>query len=469
MIARLIRWSAHNAVLVLIGTVFVILAGVWSVARTPLDALPDLSDVQVIVYTEFPGQAPQVVEDQVTYPLTTALVSVPRSKVVRGFSLFGVSFVYVIFEDGTDIYWARSRVLEYLNFAAARLPAGIRASLGPDATGVGWVYQYAVLGGDRSLAELRSIQDWQVRYSLAKAEGVAEVASIGGFVKTYAVEVDPLRLKSYGITLSQVSQAIRQSNRDVGGRVVEMAETEYIVRGRGYLRGTADLEQVVLKADALTPVRLADVARIQLGPDERRGLSELNGEGEVVSGIALQRYGQNALDVIANVRQAIAELAPSLPEGVQIETVYDRSQLIRRAISTLRTTLIEESIIVALVCVAFLLHVRSALVAIIMLPIGVLMAFIAMKALGIGSNIMSLGGIAIAIGAMVDGDRHDRERAQAAGTGGAGDASAASAGRSRRRGRTVAVLQPTDHHRLVPTDLCAGEPGGTAISAARLH
>ena len=402
MIARLIRWSAHNAVLVLIGTVFVILAGVWSVARTPLDALPDLSDVQVIVYTEFPGQAPQVVEDQVTYPLTTALVSVPRSKVVRGFSLFGVSFVYVIFEDGTDIYWARSRVLEYLNFAAARLPAGIRASLGPDATGVGWVYQYAVLGGDRSLAELRSIQDWQVRYSLAKAEGVAEVASIGGFVKTYAVEVDPLRLKSYGITLSQVSQAIRQSNRDVGGRVVEMAETEYIVRGRGYLRGTADLEQVVLKADALTPVRLADVARIQLGPDERRGLSELNGEGEVVSGIALQRYGQNALDVIANVRQAIAELAPSLPEGVQIETVYDRSQLIRRAISTLRTTLIEESIIVALVCVAFLLHVRSALVAIIMLPIGVLMAFIAMKALGIGSNIMSLGGIAIAIGAMVD-------------------------------------------------------------------
>ena len=402
MIAGLIRWSAHNVILVLIGTVFVILAGVWSVTRTPLDALPDLSDAQVIVYTEFPGQAPQVVEDQVTYPLTTALLSVPRSKVVRGFSLFGVSFVYVIFEDGTDIYWARSRVLEYLNFAAARLPAGIRASLGPDATGVGWVYQYAVLGGDRSLAELRSIQDWQVRYSLAKAEGVAEVASIGGFVKTYAVTVDPLRLKSYGITLSQVSQAIRQSNRDVGGRVVEMAETEYVVRGRGYLRGRADLEQVVLKADALTPVRLADVARIELGPDERRGLSELNGEGEVVSGIALQRYGQNALDVIANVRQAIAELAPSLPEGVRIETVYDRSQLIRRAISTLRTTLIEESIIVALVCVAFLLHVRSALVAISMLPVGVLMAFIAMKALGIGSNIMSLGGIAIAIGAMVD-------------------------------------------------------------------
>ena len=279
MIAGLIRWSAHNVVLVLIGTVFVILAGVWSVARTPLDAIPDLSDVQVIVYTEFPGQAPQVVEDQVTYPLTTALLSVPRSKVVRGFSFFGVSFVYVIFEDGTDLYWARSRVLEYLNFAAARLPAGVRPSLGPDATGVGWVYQYAVLGEGRSLAELRSLQDWQVRYALAKAEGVAEVASIGGFVKTYTVTVDPRRLKSYGIPLSQVTQAIRQSNRDVGGRVIEMAETEYVVRGRGYLRGIADLEQVVLKADALTPVRLADVARIELGPDERRGLGRTERRG----------------------------------------------------------------------------------------------------------------------------------------------------------------------------------------------
>ena len=370
--------------------------------KTPLDALPDLSDVQVIIYTEYPGQAPQVVEDQVTYPLTTAMLSVPRSKVVRGFSFFGASFVYVIFEDGTDIYWARSRVLEYLNFASGRLPRGVTPALGPDATGVGWVYQYAVLGANRTLAELRTIQDWYIRYQLTKAQGVAEVASIGGFVQQYQVIVDPRRLQAYGIPLAKVSQVIRDSNRDVGGRVIEMAETEYMVRGRGYLRGKSDIEQLVVKADKGVPVLVRDVARVELGPDERRGLTELNGEGEVVSGIAMARYGQNALDVIDNIKAKIAEISSGLPEGVRIEAVYDRSELIHRAIDTLKRTLIEESAIVALVCVLFLMHVRSALVAIVMLPVGVLIAFIAMHALGMNSNIMSLGGIAIAIGAMVD-------------------------------------------------------------------
>lgn len=402
MIAAVIRWSAHNLFLVLLATVFIVAAGIYAVVKTPVDAIPDLSDVQVIVYTEYPGQAPQVVEDQITFPLTTAMLAVPHSKVVRGFSMFGVSFVYIIFEDGTDLYWARSRVLEYLNFASGRLPAGVTPTLGPDATGVGWVYQYVVMSAKRTLAELRTLQDWSIRFALTKAQGVSEVAGVGGFVKTYAVTVDPLRLKGYGIPLADVIDAIRASNMDVGGRVVEMAETEYVVRGRGYLRGTRDLEQVVLKAEGLTPVLLRDVARVELGPDERRGLTELNGQGEVVSGIAVQRYGENALKVIDNVKEKIAEIAPSLPEDVSIEPVYDRSELILRAIDTLTRTLIEESLIVALVCIVFLLHVRSALVAIIMLPVGVLMAFIAMHALGINSTIMSLGGIAIAIGAMID-------------------------------------------------------------------
>ena len=402
MIARLIGASARNLMLVLIGTVFVVAAGLYAALHLPLDAIPDLSDTQVIVYTEYPGQAPQVVEDQVTYPLTTAMLTVPRSRVVRGFSYFGVSFVYVIFEDGTDIYWARSRVLEYLNGAAQRLPAGVTPTLGPDATGVGWVFQYALLAKDRSLAELRSLQDWYVRYGLAKAEGVAEIASVGGFVKQYNVVIDPQRLRSFDIPLSQVRNAIRSSNMDVGGRTVELSEFEYVVRGRGYLKGIGDLQNIVLKNDGGTPVLLQDVARVELGPDERRGLTELNGEGEVASGIVLQRFGANALDVIDNVKKRITEIAGSLPKGVDIVAVYDRSTLIRAAIDTLRHTLLEEAMIVALVCVVFLLHVRSALVAILMLPVGVLMAFAAMKALGIGSNIMSLGGIAIAIGAMVD-------------------------------------------------------------------
>ncbi len=402
MLARIIEWSLRHVFLVLLTTGFIVAAGIYSVLHTPIDALPDLSDVQVIVYTEYPGQGPQVVEDQVTYPLTTAMLSVPRSKVVRGFSNFGVSFVYVIFEDGTDIYWARSRVLEYLNFAASRLPRGVTPTLGPDATGVGWVYQYVVQGSQRSLAELRAIQDWFVRYQLTKAPGVSEVASVGGFVKTYQVTVDPQKLQAYGIPLRQVSDVIRMSNSDVGGRTVEMAETEYVVRGRGYLRGIGDLEKLVIKSAAGTPVFLRDIARVELVPDERRGIAELDGNGEVVAGIAMARYGQNALDVIHNLKLKIGEISAGLPEGVSLQTVYDRSDLIHRAIKNLRRTLLEESIIVAVVCIVFLLHARSALVAIIMLPIGVLIAFIAMRVLGLNSNIMSLGGIAIAIGAMVD-------------------------------------------------------------------
>ncbi len=402
MIANLIDWSARNKFVVLLATLLIVLAGIVAVWKTPLDALPDLSDTQVIVYTEYSGQAPQVVEDQVTYPLTTALLAVPKSKVVRGFSFFGASFVYVIFEDGTDIYWARSRVLEYLNQAAGRLPPGVAPSLGPDASGVGWVYQYVVQGKNRTLAELRTLQDWYLRYQITQTPGVAEVASIGGFVQQYQVVVDPAKLRGYGVPLAEVTRAIRASNRDVGGRVVEMAETEYMVRGRGYLRGKADIEQLVVKSDRGTPVRIADIARVELGPDERRGVAELNGEGEVVSGIVVARHGENALAVIDNVKQKIGEITAGLPEGVTIETVYDRSELIERAIGTLKATLIEESAIIALVCFAFLLHLRSALVAILILPVGVLMAFIAMRWLGINSNLMSLAGIAIAIGTMID-------------------------------------------------------------------
>ncbi len=402
MLNRIIEWSVRNVFLVLLATFFIVAAGVYAVIRTPLDAIPDLSDVQVIIYTEYPGQAPQVVEDQITYPLSTAMIAVPKSKVVRGLSTFGASFIYVIFEDGTDIYWARTRVLEYLNFASGRLPRGVTPALGPDATGVGWVYQYAVIGAQRSLAELRTIQDWFIRYQLTKAQGVAEVASVGGFVKTYQVTVNPRQLQAYGIPLSRVTQVIRDSNRDVGGRVIEMAQTEYVVRGRGYLRGTSDIEALVVKADKGTPVLIRDVARVEFSPDERRGITELNGEGEVVAGIAVARYGQNALDVIHNLKAKVEEIKSGLPEGVSLETVYDRSDLIHRAVKNLQNTLIEESVIVALVCILFLMHARSALVAIVMLPIGIVIALIAMDWMGLNSNIMSLGGIAIAIGAMVD-------------------------------------------------------------------
>jgi Cu(I)/Ag(I) efflux system membrane protein CusA/SilA len=402
MIARLIAWSARNLILIFVSTIFAVAAGVYSLKTLPLDAIPDLSDVQVIVYTDYPGQAPQVVEDQVTYPLTTAMLTVPKSKVVRGFSFFGVSFVYVIFEDGTDPYWARSRVLEYLNAAAKRLPAGVTPGLGPDATGVGWVYQYAVIAKEMSLAELRSLQDWVIRFVASKAEGVAEVASVGGFVKQYNIIVDPLRLRAQGISLAAVRDAVRNSNQDVGGRTLELSEFEFMVRGRGYIKSPADIENIVLKTDQGVPLRLKDVARVEIGPDERRGITELNGEGEVASGIVLQRFGANALTVIDNVKQRLADIAGSLPKGAEIVPVYDRSHLIEAAVETLRHTLTEESVIVALVCVVFLLHLRSALVAILMLPVGILMAFIGMKAIGLGSNIMSLGGIAIAVGAMID-------------------------------------------------------------------
>ena len=402
MIARLIRWSASNLVLILVGTLFAVASGIYALRTLPLDAIPDLSDVQVIVYTEYPGQAPQVVEDQVTYPLTTAMLTVPRSKVVRGFSFFGVSFVYVIFEDGTDAYWARSRVLEYLNAAARRLPAGITPSLGPDATGVGWVYQYAVVAKEATLAELRTLQDWVIRYAASKAEGVAEIASVGGFVKQYSIVVDPNRLRAQGIPLNRLRDAVKSSNADVGGRTIELSEFEFMVRGRGYLKGIADIENIVLKSDRGVSLRIGDIARVEIVPDERRGIAELNGEGEVASGIVLQRLSSNALTVIRNVKERLADISGSLPSGTEIVAVYDRSELIGRAIETLKSTLIEESIIVALVCVVFLLHLRSALVAILMLPVGILMAFAAMKVIGLGSNIMSLGGIAIAVGAMID-------------------------------------------------------------------
>jgi Cu(I)/Ag(I) efflux system membrane protein CusA/SilA len=402
MIARIIRWSAQHWAAVLVATAVVVIAGLWAVSRIPLDAIPDLSDTQVIVYADYPGQAPQVVEDQVTFPLTSALLSVPKAKTVRGVSFFGVSFIYVIFEEGTDIYWARSRVLEYLNGAAQKLPQGVTPSLGPDATGVGWVYEYALTGNKQDLAQLRSLQDWHLRYALAKTEGVAEVASVGGFVKQYAVVADPSKMRSYGITLAQIRSAVAGANADVGGRTLELSETEFMIRGRGYLKSQADLDRIALKAKDGTPVYLSAVAHMEEVPDERRGLTELNGEGEVASGIVVQRYGANALNVIHAVKARLAEITASLPDGVKLIPVYDRSQLIERAIATLKSTLFEESVIVALVCFLFLMHARSALVAIFTLPVGILIAFIAMNALGLGSNIMSLGGIAIAIGAMVD-------------------------------------------------------------------
>lgn len=406
MIKAIIDASLTQRFLVIVGTLLLIAVGLWSLRTTPLDAIPDLSDVQVIIFTEYPGQAPQVVEDQVTYPLTTAMLAVPRAKVVRGYSFFGFSFVYIIFEDGTDMYWARSRVLEYLNYVAGRLPPGITPSLGPDATGVGWVYEYALVDrtGRHDLSELRSIQDWYLRYPLQTVPGVSEVASIGGYVKQYQIEVDPNALSAYGIPLSKVSKAVMRSNRDVGGRVIEMSETEYMVRGLGYIRSMKDIENIPVSVDRNgTPVRLRDIAHVHLGPELRRGLVELDGEGEVAGGVVIMRYGENALEIIRNVRAKLKELEAGLPKGVEIVPVYDRGALIERAVDNLKEKLFEEFIVVSLVCVVFLMHARSALVAIIALPIGILIAFVAMRVQGINANIMSLGGIAITIGAMVDG------------------------------------------------------------------
>jgi Cu(I)/Ag(I) efflux system membrane protein CusA/SilA len=404
MLQKIIEASVRNRFLVLLVTAFLAGWGAYSLVNTPVDAIPDLSDVQVIVYTEYPGQSPRIVEDQVTYPLTTAMVSVPGSKVVRGYSFFGYSLVYVIFEDGTDMYWARSRVLEYLNYAQKRLPSGIVPALGPDATGVGWVFEYTVTSDRRSLQELRSYQDWYLRYGLASVQGVAEVASIGGFVKQYQVTVDPAKLLAYGVPIDMVEMAIRRSNNDVGGEAIELSEKEFMVRGLGYIKTVEDVKSipVMVNAKTGTPVHVRDVADVALGPLMRRGLTEANGEGEVVTGIVVMRYGQNALRVIDGVKRKIEELRQGLPEDVKITPAYDRSGLIERAIETLRSKLIEESIIVALVSIVFLLHARSALVAIFTLPTAILIAFAVMRMQGINANIMSLGGIAIAIGAMVD-------------------------------------------------------------------
>ena len=405
MIAALIRWSVANRFLVLLATLFVTAWGIWSVQSTPIDALPDLSEVQVIIRTPYPGQAPQIVENQVTYPLATTMLSVPGAKTVRGYSFFGDSFVYVLFEDGTDLYWARSRVLEYLSQIQSRLPASAKPALGPDATGVGWIYQYALVDrtGGHDLAQLRALQDWFLKYELKTLPNVAEVATVGGMVKQYQVQLDPLKLASLGITQAQVTEAIGKANQETGGAVMEMAETEYMVRASGYLKTLNDFRAIPLKLGAAgVPVTLGDVATIQLGPEMRRGITELDGEGETVGGVVILRNGKNARETIAAVKTKLDELKSSLPAGVEIVTTYDRSKLIDRAVENLSHKLIEEFIVVALVCGIFLWHLRSSLVAIISLPVGVLIAFIVMRYQGINANIMSLGGIAIAIGAMVD-------------------------------------------------------------------
>ncbi|MEP5837516.1 MAG: CusA/CzcA family heavy metal efflux RND transporter [Marinobacter sp.] len=406
MIEATIRWSINNRLFVLLATAIVVAAGLFSVRNTPVDAIPDLSDVQVIIKTSYPGQAPQVVEDQVTYPLTTAMLSVPGAVTVRGYSFFGDSYVYIIFDEDTDLYWARSRVLEYLSQVAPSLPANARPQLGPDATGVGWVYLYALAdrSGQHDISQLRSLQDWFLRYELQAVPGVSEVSTIGGMVKQYQVKVNPHKLRAYDIPLSLIQTAIKQANQEVGASVVEMAEAEYMVRASGYLQNATDLELVPLGVNHNgTPLLLRDVADIDIGPQMRRGIAELNGEGEVVGGIIVMRYGENAQTTIAGVKAKLAQLKASLPEGVEVVTVYDRSGLIDRAVDNLRDKLLQELVMVALVCIVFLMHVRSSLVAVISLPVGILTAFIVMYLQGLNANIMSLGGIAIAIGTMIDG------------------------------------------------------------------
>jgi len=405
VIRRLIHWSLANRVLILVVAVIVAIGGVYALRHTPVDALPDLSDVQVIVKTSFPGQAPQVVEDQITYPLTTAMLSVPKAVTVRGYSFFGDSYVYVIFEDGTDLYWARSRVLEYLSQVSANLPDNARPSLGPDATGVGWVYEYALVDrtGQNDLAQLRSLQDWFLKYELQTVHGVAEVATIGGMVRQYQVVVDPDKLRAFGIALANLKDAIRKGNQETGGSVIEMGEAEYMVRASGYLHSIDDLSAIPVGLNEQgTPLVLSDVAEIRIGPQMRRGIADLDGEGEVVGGVIVMRWGENASKTIDAVKKRLAELELSLPAGVEIVTTYDRSELIQRSVDTLKSTLIKEFVIVALICAVFLFHLRSSAVIVLSLPLGVLVAFIIMRAQGINANIMSLGGIAIAVGAMVD-------------------------------------------------------------------
>ncbi len=403
MLETIIAWSLRNKFLVILATLFVVISGIYSLQKTPVDAIPDLSDVQVIIFTQYPGQAPQVVEDQVTYPLTTRMLTVPGAKVVRGYSFFGYSFVYIIFEDGTDIYWARSRVLEYLSASSANLPRGVTPTLGPDATGVGWIYQYTLESDRHNLQELRSIQDWYLRYELTSVAGVSEVASLGGFVKQYQVAVDPNKLVAYDTPITEVMQAIKQANLDVGGGSIEMGETEFVVRSQGYIGSLDDLGNIVVKATSEgTPVLVKDVADVRLGPEMRRGVAEWDGEGETVGGIVVMRFGENALQTIERVKAKLESLKAGLPEGVTIQTAYDRSGLIDRAVTTLKEKLLEESVVVAIVTLLFLAHLPSALVAICTLPVAILLAFVIMHAQGINANIMSLGGIAIAIGAMID-------------------------------------------------------------------
>ena len=405
MLKRIIDWSTANLLLVSLFTLAAIAGGIWAVKQTPLEALPDLSDVQVIVQAEYNDQAPRIVEDQVTYPIAAEMLKVPGSRTVRGYSFFGISFVYIIFEDGTDLYWARSRVLEYLNGIQGKLPANVTPTLGPDATGLGWVFQYALedTTGQKSLAELRSIQDWYLRYALTAVPGVSEVATLGGFEKQYQIDLDPAKLLGFRIPITAVMSAIQNANADIGAMVVELSEREYMVRGLGYLKSIDDIENVVVGAtQSGIPVRVAELGRVSVGPAVRRGVAELDGRGDAVGGIVVMRFGQNALATIARVKAKITEVQQGLPAGVVLTPVYDRSDLIQRAIDNLRGKLLEESLVVALVCIVFLLHARSALVAIITLPLGILIAFIAMRWVGVGADIMSLGGIAIAIGAMID-------------------------------------------------------------------
>src|SRR5438128_2660637 len=404
MIEKIIEGSARNKFLVFLMVIFLGAWGLWALKNTPLDAIPDLSDVQVIIYTPWMGRNPTIIEDQVTYPIVTTMISAPRVKSVRCFSDFGYSYVYIIFEDGTDIYWARSRVLEYLNQTSSRLPRGVTPTLGPDASGVGWVFQYALIDESRKydLAQLRTLQDWYLRYQIGSVEGVAEVASVGGFVRQYQVNLDPNKLAAYRLPVKSVIDAIRMSNNDVGGRSVELSGAEYMVRGRGYIKSIKDIEMIALGDERGTPILVRDIASVSLGPDMRRGIAELDGKGEVVGGIVVMRHGENALNLIDRVKQKIKEIEPALPSGVKIVSTYDRSDLILRSIATLKEKLIEESLIVSLVIVIFLFHVRSALVVIIMLPIAIILSFIAIYYLNLTSTIMSLGGIAIAIGAMVD-------------------------------------------------------------------
>jgi Cu(I)/Ag(I) efflux system membrane protein CusA/SilA len=467
MIAGLIRWSIRNRLLVLLATLLLAAWGVHSVRQTPLDALPDLSDTQVIIKASYPGKAPQVVEDQVTYPLTTTLLGVPGAKTVRAYSSFGDAFVYVLFDDKTDLYWARSRVLEYLNQVQSRLPRGATVSLGPDATGVGWVYEYALVDrtGQQDLGQLRALNDWFLKFELKTVPDVSEVASVGGMVRQYQVVLDPDKLRAYSLSQSMIANALDKANQEAGGSVVEMGEAEYMVRSSGYLRSLDDFRNVVLRSnDAGTPVLLGDVARIQIGPEMRRGIAELNGEGEVAGGIIVMRSGKNALTTIEAVKAKLADLQRSLPTGVEVVTTYDRSQLIQRAVSNLTGRLIEEFIIVGLVCAVFLFHLRSALVAVISLPLGVLAAFIVMRYQGVNANLMSLGGIAIAIGAMVDAAivmiENAHKHLEAYGHAHPG---------VRSGSRASAVFFFADHHAFVHPGVFAPRPGGQALLTLGLH